>query len=128
MKDVMGLIYTGENDIRLRELTLVRAVAALPVAGRYRVIDFLMSSMVNSGVRNVGVITQKNYHSLMDHLGSGKEWDLHGKNQGLVILPPFLTRENVGMYTGLLDALKSNTNYLNRSRQEYLILTNSHTI
>ena len=128
MKDVMGLIYTGENDIRLRELTLVRAVAALPVAGRYRVIDFLMSSMVNSGVRNVGVITQKNYHSLMDHLGSGKEWDLHGKNQGLVVLPPFLTRENVGMYTGLLDALKSNTNYLKRSRQEYIILTNSHTI
>ncbi len=128
MKDVMGLIYTGENDIRLRELTLVRAVAALPVAGRYRVIDFLMSSLVNSGVRNVGVITQKNYHSLMDHLGSGKEWDLHGKNQGLVILPPFLTRENVGVYTGLLDALKSNTGYLRRSRQEYLILTNSHTI
>lgn len=128
MKDVMGIIYTGENDIRLRELTLVRAVAALPVAGRYRVIDFLMSSMVNSGVRNVGVITQKNYHSLMDHLGSGKEWDLHGKTQGLVILPPFLTRENVGVYSGLLDALKSNTGYLRRSRQEYLILTNSHTI
>ena len=59
MKDVMGLIYTGENDIRLRELTLVRAVAALPVAGRYRVIDFLMSSMVNSGVRNVGDVYKR---------------------------------------------------------------------
>lgn len=128
MKDIMGLIYTGENDIRLRELTLARAVAALPVAGRYRVIDFLMSSMVNSGVRNVGVITQKNYHSLMDHLGSGKEWDLHGKNHGLVILPPFLTTENVGVYSGMLDALKSNTGYLRRSSQEYVILTNSHTI
>lgn len=128
MKDVMGLIYTGENDIRLRELTLVRAVAAMPVAGRYRVIDFLMSNMVHSGIRNVGVITQKNYHSLMDHLGSGKEWDLHGKNQGLVVLPPFLTRENIGTYSGLLDALKSNTNYLTRSRQQYVILTNSHMI
>lgn len=128
MKDLMGLVYTGENDIRLRELTLARAVAALPVAGRYRVIDFLMSSMVNSGIKNVGVITQKNYHSLMDHLGSGKEWDLHGKTQGLVILPPFLTRENVGVYSGLLDALKSNTGFLGRSRQEYLVLTNSHTI
>jgi glucose-1-phosphate adenylyltransferase len=128
MKDIMGLIYTGENDTRLRELTLLRAVAALPVAGRYRVIDFPVSSLVNSGVRNVGVITQKNYHSLMDHLGSGKEWDLHGKNDGLVILPPFLTRENVGVYSGLVDALHSNAGYLRRSRQEYVILTTSHTI
>ena len=125
MKNVMGVIYTGENDARLRELTLIRAIAALPVAGRYRVIDFLVSSMVNSGMKNVGVITQKNYHSLMDHLGSGKEWDLHGKNDGLHILPPFLTRENVGVYSGMLDALRSNTNYLTRSKQEYVVLSGS---
>ncbi|MDD2648163.1 MAG: glucose-1-phosphate adenylyltransferase subunit GlgD [Eubacteriales bacterium] len=128
MKDVMGIIYTGERDDRLRELTITRAIAALPVAGRFRIIDFLMSSMVNSGMRNVGVIMQKNYHSLMDHLGSGKEWDLHGKNDGLYILPPFLTRENVGLYSGMLDALRSNSSYLRRSRQEYVILTNSHII
>ena len=90
MKDVMGLIYTGENDIHLGELTSQRAVAALPIAGRYRVIDFQLSSMVHTGIKNVGVITQKNYQSLMDHIGSGREWDLHGK-QGLTILPPFLT-------------------------------------
>ena len=125
MKDVMGVIYTGDKDSFLRELTLVRAIAALPVAGRYRVIDFLVSSMVNSGVRNVGVIMQKNYHSLMDHLGSGKEWDLHGKRDGLYILPPFLTRENVGVYNGSLDALHSNMNYLRRSRQDYVLFTNS---
>lgn len=128
MKDVMGVIYTGESDARLRELTMTRAIAALPVAGRYRVIDFLVSSMVNGGMRNVGVIMQKNYHSLMDHLGSGKEWDLHGKNDGLHVLPPFLTRENVGVYGGLLDALRSNTNYLSRSRQEYVVVTNSDII
>ena len=74
MKNVMGVIYTGEKDSFLRELTLLRAIAAMPVAGRYRVIDFLVSSMVGSGMRNVGVIMQKNYHSLMDHLGSGKIW------------------------------------------------------
>ena len=125
MKNVMGVIYTGEKDSFLRELTLMRAIAALPVAGRYRVIDFMVSSMVNSGMRNVGVIMQKNYHSLMDHLGSGKEWDLHGKNDGLYILPPFLTRENVGVYNGSLDALHSNMNYLQRSRQEYVLLCNS---
>ena len=125
MKNVMGVIYTGEKDSFLRELTLLRAIAAMPVAGRYRVIDFLVSGMVNSGVRNVGVIMQKNYHSLMDHLGSGKEWDLHGKNDGLYILPPFLTRENVGVYKGSLDALHSNMGYLRRSRQEYVLLCNS---
>jgi len=128
MKNVMGVIYTGENDARLRELTLIRAIAALPVAGRYRVIDFLVSSMVNSGMKNVGVIMQKNYHSLMDHLGSGKEWDLHGKNDGLHILPPFLTRENVGVYTGTLDALRSNADYLNRSKQEYVVFSGSNII
>lgn len=128
MKDVMGVIFTGENDARLRELTMTRAIAALPVAGRYRVIDFLVSSMVNGGIRNVGIITQKNYHSLMDHLGSGKEWDLHGKNNGLRVLPPFLTRENVGVYSGMLDALRSNTNYLMRSKQEYLVLSGSNII
>lgn len=127
MKDVMGLIFTGENDIHLGELTSLRAVAALPIAGRYRVVDFQLSSMVHSGIKNVGVITQKNYSSLMDHIGSGREWDLHGK-QGLVMLPPFLTRENMGVYSGLLDALKSNSTYLRLSRQEYIVLTNSHTI
>ena len=128
MKDVMGVIYTGENDARLRELTMTRAIAALPVAGRYRVIDFLVSSMVNARMRNVGVIMQKNYHSLMDHLGSGKEWDLHGKNDGLYMLPPFLTRENVGVYNGVLDALRSNTNYLSRSKQEYVVFSGSNFI
>jgi len=125
MKDVMGLIYTGEGDSRLRELTMLRAIAALPIASRYRLIDFQVSSMVNSGMRNIGVIMQKNYHSLMDHLGSGKEWDLHGKNNGLVILPPFLTRENVGVYNGMLDALRSNASYLSRSKQEYVVLSGS---
>jgi glucose-1-phosphate adenylyltransferase len=101
-------------------------VAALPVAGRFRIIDFILSSMVHSGIRNVGVIMQKNYHSLMDHLGSGKDWDLHGKNDGLLILPPFLSRENVGIYGGMLEALRSNTSYLRRSKQEYVVLSNSH--
>ena len=91
MKDVMGLIYTSKNETSLRELTASRAVAALPVAGRYRMIDFMLSNMVNSGIRNVGVIMQKNYHSLMDHIGSGKEWDLHTRNDGLFTLGLFLT-------------------------------------
>ena len=127
MKDVMGLIYTSKNETTLRELTIARSVAALPVAGRYRLIDFTISNMVNSGIRNVGVIMQKNYHSLMDHLGSGKEWDLHTRQNGLFILPPFSTRESVDMTGGILDALRSNMNYLTRSKQELVILVNSPT-
>ena len=95
MNDLMGLIYTGDNGERLGELTSVRAVAALPVLARYRVIDFVLSSLVSSGARNVGIILQKNYSSLIDHLGSGKEWDLHGKRQGLVFLPPYQTPDNI---------------------------------
>lgn len=125
MKNVMGIIYTGEKDELLRELTISRAIAALPIAGRYRIIDFIISSMVNSNMNNVGVIMQKNYHSLMDHLGSGKEYDLHGKNDGLFILPPYLSRDNIGMYLGILDALKANMSYLRRSKQEYVVVSNS---
>jgi len=127
MIDTMGVIYTSRNDLSLRELTVSRSVAALPVAGRYRMIDFTLSNLVNSGIRNVGVIMQRNYHSLMDHLGSGMEWDLHTRNDGLHILPPFLTRENVGTYSGMLDALHSNMSYLRRSKQTYVIITGSQT-
>jgi len=124
----MGIIYTGKDNLTLRELTSQRSVAALPVAARYRIVDFLLSSMVNSGIRNVGIITQKNYHSLMDHLGSGKEWDLHTRNNGLFILPPFLTQENGGEYRGPLDALRYNFDYLRRSKQELVVLTNSNSV
>ena len=104
MKNIMGIIYTADRENQLKELTAERAVAAVPICGRYRLIDFPLSAMVDSGIRNVGVITQKNYNSLMDHLGSGREWDLHGKRAGLVFLPPFTNNDNVGVYTGFLDA------------------------
>ena len=125
---IMGIIYTGERDQQLRELTTVRAVAAVPLCARYRLIDFPLSSMVDSGIRNVGVIMQRNYNSLMDHLGSGKEWDLHGKHTGLHVLPPFTTNENVGLYAGFLDAIRSNLNYLRRSKEKYVVITDSHML
>lgn len=128
MTNMMGLIYTGERDAELRELTATRAVAAVPFCGRYRLIDFPLSAMVGSGIRNVGVIMQRNYHSLMDHLGSGREWDLHGKRSGLVILPPFMTRDNVGVYSGFLDAVRSNLHYLRRSKERYVVVTDTHML
>ena len=126
--DAFGLIYTGENNPLMRDLTLSRSVAAVPFGGRYRCIDFILSDMVNSGVTSVGLITQKNYHSLMDHLGSGKEWDLHRKREGLFLLPPFMTKENPGLYRGSVDALRSCFGYARRCPQRYVILSGSHTI
>lgn len=126
--EMFGLIYTGESNMQLRDLTYSRSVAAVPFAGRYRCIDFVMSCMVNSGISNVGIITQKNYHSLMDHLGSGKEWELRRKRDGLFILPPFVTKENTGIYTGTVDAFRSVMGYVRRSTQRYVVLTGSHTL
>ncbi|MDO5023087.1 MAG: glucose-1-phosphate adenylyltransferase subunit GlgD [Eubacteriales bacterium] len=122
---IVGLIYTGEKTERLRELTSRRSLAALPLLGRYRLIDFLLSNMVNSGVQNVGVMMQSNYQSLLDQLGSGREWDLHGKRSGMMLLPPFATTDSDNSYTGLLDALKSNMNFLRRNTERYIATTES---
>ena len=116
LNNAFGLIYTGESNMLLRELTYSRSIAAVPFAGRYRCIDFVLSNLVNSGVTNVGVIAQKNYHSLMDHLGPGKEWDLNRKRDGLFILPPYVTRENTGIYRGTADALRSEWAILEEAR------------
>ena len=127
-QDIVGLIYTGERADDLQELTRYRAAAALPMAGRYRLIDFSLANMIHSGIKNIGIITQKNYHSLMDHLGSGREWNLHGKRSGLTILPPYMSRENVGVYDGLLDALHTNMNFMRRSVERNIIVTDSNVL
>lgn len=128
MENAFGLIYTGDANMQLRELTFSRSVAAVPFGGRYRTIDFMLSDMVNSGITNVGIIAQRNYHSLMDHLESGKEWDLHRKRDGLFILPPFVTHDNTGVYKGTVDAIRSCMGYIRRSSQRYVVMTGSHTI
>ncbi len=128
IQDAFGLIFTGEGNPYMRDLTLSRAVAAVPFGGRYRCIDFILSDFVNSGIRNVGLITQRNYHSLMDHLGTGKEWDLNRKRDGLFLLPPFSTKDNTGVYRGDIDAFHSVMQYVRHSNQKYLILSGSHTI
>ncbi len=128
LKNCFGLIYAGEQNLNLVELISQRSVAALPVGGRYRAIDFILSNLVNSGIRNVGVITQRNYSSLMDHLGAGKEWDLSRKNDGLFVLPPFDTVGNRGDYRGLCDAIKNAMGYIRRSSQQFVALSGSYTL
>ena len=126
--NAFGLIYTGEQSGRLKDLTLSRSVAAVPFGGRYRAIDFILSDMVNAGITSVGLITEKNYSSLMDHLGAGKEWDLHRKRDGLFLLPPFLTNENAGVFRGTVDAFRSVSDFIRRTPNEYVILAGSRAI
>ncbi|MDR3225419.1 MAG: glucose-1-phosphate adenylyltransferase subunit GlgD [Clostridiales Family XIII bacterium] len=129
MRDsAFGLIYAGEQIFNLRELVDQRAVGALPVGGRYRIIDFPISNMVNTGIRNVAVIASRNYNSLMDHLGSGKAWGLSRKSDGLFLLTPFANKDNPGVYRGMVEALKGSMDYLKRAKQRYCIMTGSRTV
>lgn len=121
----LGIVFSNIHDSNVPELTARRTMASIPFGGRYRLIDFPLSNMINSGITKVGVITKSNYQSLMDHVGSGKDWDLARRNGGLIILPPFGVGADAGgeLYTSRLEALKGVTNFLRRSVEEYVVLT-----
>ena len=123
--DALGIIFPNSYDGLVPELVADRLMASIPFAGRYRMIDFILSSMVNSGIDNVSVIVRQNYHSLMDHLGSGREWDLTRKNGGLNIVPPF-AQKNVKVYNGRVEALASVLNFLKRQKEKYVILSDAN--
>jgi glucose-1-phosphate adenylyltransferase len=122
-----GVIFSNMHDESVQELTSKRTMASIPYGGRYRLIDFVLSNMYNSGITKVGVITKSNYQSLMDHLGSGKEWDLSRKREGLYILPPFGHAQS-GVYKGRLDALIGIREFIHRSSNDYCIMADCDTI
>ncbi len=126
--NALGIIFSNIHDSNIPELTAERTMASIPFCGRYRLIDFALSNMINSGITKVGVITKSNYQSLMDHVGSGKDWDLARKNGGLMILPPFGVQENSMMYNTRLEALKGVSGFLKKSTQEYVIMSDSDAI
>lgn len=119
--DTMGIILTG--DEKIAPLTNIRANSALPIAGRYRIIDFVLSNMANSGITNIGIATESNYSSLMDHTRSGKPWDLDRKDSGLNILPPNLENQQYGVIKGNIDLLAGIRDFIHRSPQTYVILS-----
>ncbi len=127
--DTMGLILADDSNIRLGELTKPRALAAVPFAGRYRIIDFMLSNMVNSGIISVGVLTSNKYKSLMDHLGNGAAWDLSRKNKGLYILPPFITSEMYGCgINGDIDVLSGVLDFFKMNKFQYVVISGSNVI
>ncbi len=123
--DALGIIFPNTYDSLIPELVSERLMASIPFAGRYRMVDFVLSSMVNSGIGNVSLIVRKNYHSLMDHLGSGREWDLTRKNGGLNIVPPF-AQKNIKMYTGRVEALASILEFLKAQKEKYVVMADAN--
>lgn len=120
----MGIIFANIYDSSLGELTNKRTMASLPYGGRYRQIDFSLSNMTNSGIRHIGIITKYNYQSLMNHVGSGQEWDLELEEGGLEFLTPFAMGHN-GSYRGKLEAINSAMAFLEAAKEEYVVLADS---
>lgn len=123
--NAMGIIFPNSYDSLVPDLVSNRLMASIPFASRYRMIDFLLSSMVNSGIDNISIILRQNYRSLMDHLGSGREWDLTRKNGGLNIIPPFSER-GIKVYSGRVEALNNILPLLRSSKEKYVVLSDAN--
>lgn len=124
---VAGIIFANSNDHLLNKITGIRSMASVPFGGRYRMIDFSLSNLVNAGVSNVGIITKENYRSLMDHIGSGSAWDLDRKNGGIHIMPPYNV-SSARRYHGYVEALYGAIDFMNRSNAEYIVLCESNVV
>jgi len=126
--NTLGFIFSENPEVNLGELTTLRSLAAVPVGGRYRIIDFALSNMVNSGIIKVGIATAYKNQSLADHLGSGKDWDMARKNNGLFILPPPEIGDANDRMAGGVDYIYRALNYLKRSHQDYVLVCDCNTI
>ena len=126
-KNIVGIIFSNAYDECIPELTGLRTMGSVPFACRYRLIDFPLSNMVNAGIEKVGVITKANYQSLMDHVGTGKPWDLSRKTGGLFLLPPFSTAD-ANSNGDKIEALKGIKDFISRSQEEYILLSDSNSI
>jgi len=123
--NALGIIFPNSYDGLVPELVGERLMASIPFAGRYRMIDFTLSSMVNCGIDNISIVVRKNYHSLMDHLGSGREWDLTRKNGGLSIFPPY-SENTIKVYNGRIEAIASILSFLKQQKEKYAILSDTN--
>ena len=118
----IGIILAGGNNRMMRELSNKRAIAAMPIAGSYRAIDFALSNMTNSRIQKVAVITQYNARSLNEHLSSSKWWDFGRKQGGLFVFTPTITAESSNWYRGTADSLYQNMQFLKQSHEPYVVI------
>ncbi|MBP5231260.1 MAG: glucose-1-phosphate adenylyltransferase subunit GlgD [Clostridia bacterium] len=129
----LAMLFAGGTDSAVPELTDARSMASVPFGCRYRLIDFTLSNLVNAGISHVAILTQHNYQSLMDHLGSGKEWDLARRNGGLDILPPFFTvmgpqASQANLFSSSLEGLLSARYYLEGCPEDTVILSDCESV
>ena len=121
----LGIIFPNSYDATVPELVNVRLMASIPFASRYRLIDFVLSSMANNGIDNISLLVNKNYRSLMDHIGSGREWDLVRKNGGLQLFPPNAEKTSKN-YTGRVSALAGLLDFLRVQKEKYVVMSDSN--
>ncbi|MBR5780021.1 MAG: glucose-1-phosphate adenylyltransferase subunit GlgD [Clostridia bacterium] len=129
--NAVGIIFSSINEKSIYELTKQRTMASVPFGCRYRLIDFALSNMVNSGVTHVGIVTHYNYQSLMDHIGSGKDWDLARRHGGIKILPPYITafaNSSNLLYSTRLEALISIRDFISGCKEELVVLSDCDTV
>lgn len=124
MNGLHGIIFAYEKRNEMQELGQIRSAASIPFGGRYRAVDFALSSLVNAGCTDVGIVLHGHYQSLLDHLGTGKAWDLSRKRGGLRMLPPFNYQQSWGAmpFRGHMEALAGVRSYLDTIRQDYVAL------
>ncbi len=125
-KDILGIIVCNMHDDLIPQMTESRTIGSIPFGGRYRMIDFALSNMKNSGITDVGLVPSKNYQSLMNHVGNGQEWDMSRKNGGLSILPPYAGER--GVYRGRMEALYGVREYIKRSNASTVVLSDSDVV
>ncbi|MGN0456606.1 MAG: glucose-1-phosphate adenylyltransferase subunit GlgD [Acutalibacteraceae bacterium] len=124
--NILGLVFPNINDICIPELTSKRAIGSIPFGGKYRLIDFTLSNFVNSGIDKVGVVAEKKFASLMDHLGSGKAWDLSKRRGGLTILSPYSM--GADSFTTTVECMYNMRGFVEKAKEEYVLLTTSNNI
>ena len=129
LKDTVGIIFAYGSNTNLEGLTKHRPASSVPFGGRYRIIDFMLSNMVNAGITDIGVVLHERYQSLLDHLGAGKDWDISRKREGLRLLPPFgYGNKKAAGFRGQLDALYGVSEYIKRTRHKYVMLSGGDLI
>lgn len=124
---VLGMIFANIHEEALDALTDMRTMGSVPFCSRYRLIDFPLSNMVESGITKIGVVTNANFNSLMDHVGTGKPWDLSRKNDGLFLLPPY-SLNSTTMWGNRIDAIYGNMGFLDQSKQEYVLMSDCYNV
>lgn len=124
----LGIILAGGNNHRMKELSQKRAIAAMPVAGSYRSIDFVLSNMSNSHIQRVAVLTQYNSRSLNSHLSSSKWWDFGRKQGGLHVFTPTVTADNSSWYRGTADSIYQNLDFLKNSHEPYVVIASGDCV